>query len=40
MDIVLRGTGKEMENQEIKWGRKTVLETDNSDDFSIRDEHF
>ena len=36
--FVLRGTGEAMGNHRIKWGEKTLLDLDYTDDWSILDE--
>ena len=38
MDFILRSTGKAMGENGIKWGGKTFLDLDYSDDLSILDE--
>ena len=38
MDFVLRSTGKAIEDHEIKWGGKTLLDLDYANDLSILDE--
>ena len=38
MDFVLKSTGKTMREYEIKCGRKTFLDLNYADDFSILDE--
>ena len=38
MDFVLRSIGKAMGDHRIKWGGKTLLELDYTDDLSILDE--
>ena len=38
MDFVLKSTGKAIEDHIIKWGRKTILDLEYTDDLSILDE--
>ena len=38
MDFVLRSTGKAIGDHGIKWGGKTLLDSDYADDLSISDE--
>ena len=38
MDFVLRSTGNSMGDHGIKWGGKTLLDVDYTDDLSILDE--